>query len=158
VWHEHLLFTRAYRQFCAEVLQHNFDHHPELVPMDSQTEQFSAQYEETLRRYVAEFNVLPPPDIWGTPKFTLDVVPRSRRPRNMRDHTAPGSDALYLSFDGRDGGPSLRDLPEFGGGGGFLGGGGSDSWGGGDTGGDTGGDSGSGSGCSSSCGGGCGGE
>jgi len=156
VWHEHLLFTRAYRQFCKDVLEHDFDHHPELVPMDSQTALFSEQYEETLRRYVAEFNVLPPSDIWGTPKFTLEVVPRSGRARGSADRNAQGSsDALYLSFDGRDGGPSTLDLPEFGGGGGFSGGGGDASWG---AGGDSGGDAGSGSGCSSSCGGGGGGE
>jgi uncharacterized membrane protein YgcG len=154
VWHEHLLFTRAYRQFCKEVLHHDFDHHPELVPEDSQTALFSEQYEETLRRYVAEFNVLPPPDIWGTPKFTLEVKPRSRRPRGRNGSGSPDGDALYLSFDGVDGGPSTFDLSEFGGGGGFAGGGGSDSWGAGDSGGDAG----SGSGCSSSCGGGCGGE
>lgn len=156
VWHEHLLFTRAYRQFCTEVLEHDFDHHPELVPMDSQTALFSEQYEETMRRYVAEFNVLPPPDIWGTPKFTLEVTPRAQRAdRTRRDgRSGQDSDALYLSFDGRDGWPSTLDLPEFGGGG-FLGGGGGDSWG---AGGDAGGDAGSGTGCSSSCGGGCGGE
>jgi len=155
VWHEHLLFTRPYRQFCTEVLEHDFDHHPELVPMDSQTALFSEQYEETLRRYVTEFNVLPPSDIWGTPKFSLEVVPRSRRPRRGTDGDAHGGDGLYLSFDGRDGGPSTLDLAEFGGGGGFLGGGGGDSWGAGS---DAGGDAGSGTGCSSSCGGGCGGD
>lgn len=154
VWHEHLLFTRAYRQFCAEVLQHDFDHHPELVPMDSQTALFSDQYEETLRRYVAEFNVLPPSDIWGTPKFALEVVPRARR-AGRSSSAGRDSDALYLSFDGRDGGPSTLDLPEFGDGGGFGGGGGDASWG---SAGDSGGDAGSGSGCSSSCGGGCGGD
>jgi hypothetical protein len=148
VWHEHLLFTKPYREFCRDVLAHDFDHHPELVPVDTQTETFSQQYEETLRRYVQEFNVLPPPDIWGTPKFTLAVTPRAERPTPTGGH-----DPLYLSFDGRDGGPSTLDLPEFGGGGGFDGGGGGDAWGG-----DAGGDAGSGTGCSSSCGGGCGGD
>lgn len=145
VWHEHLLFTRGYREFCRDVLQHDFDHHPELVPVDAQTAAFSEQYERTLQRYVAEFNVLPPADIWGTPKFALEVTPRAKRPERRAE---TGGDApLYLWFDGRDGGPSTMDLPEFGGGGGFDGGGAGDSWG------DSG-DAGSGSGCSSSCGGG----
>lgn len=155
VWHEHLLFTKPYREFCRDVLHHDFDHHPELVPVDTQTEAFSQQYEQTLQRYVEQFNVLPPTDIWGTPKFTLQVTPRTKRPeRNVnRSDDVP----LYLSFDGRDGGPSTLDLPEFGGGGAFSGGGGGDSWGdSGDSSG--GGDAGGGSGCSSSCGGGCGGD
>jgi hypothetical protein len=103
---------------------------------------------------VAEFNVLPPPDLWGTPKFALEVLPRARR-SGRGTRTGRDGDALYLSFDGRDGGLSTLDLPEFGGGGGFSGAGGGDSWGAGS---DAGGDAGSGSGCSSSCGGGCGGE
>jgi hypothetical protein len=62
------------------VLQRDFDHHPELVPTDTMTAVFSEQYEETLRRYVAEFNVIPPTEVWGTPKFRLEITPRSRRP------------------------------------------------------------------------------
>jgi hypothetical protein len=79
-WHEHLLFTKPYREFCRDVLQHDFDHHPELVPLDTQTEAFRLQYEHTLLRDVEEFNVLPPTDIWGAPKFTLQVTPRAQRP------------------------------------------------------------------------------
>jgi hypothetical protein len=40
VWHEHLLFTRAYRDFCRDVLGRDFDHNPELVQSKSQTELF----------------------------------------------------------------------------------------------------------------------
>lgn len=34
VWHEHLLFSKAYREFCRDVLQRDFDHNPELIPSD----------------------------------------------------------------------------------------------------------------------------
>jgi hypothetical protein len=33
VWHEHLLFTKAYRDFCTDVPGFSFDHNPELIPM-----------------------------------------------------------------------------------------------------------------------------
>jgi hypothetical protein len=72
VWHEHLLFSRPYRQFCGDVLRQDFDHHPELVPAAEQTGQFRAQYEATLARYEEEFGVAPPPDIWCTPKFAAE--------------------------------------------------------------------------------------
>jgi hypothetical protein len=163
VWHQHLLFTKAYREFCTDILRRDFDHHPELVPMDTQTEVFSEQYEDTLRLYVAEFNKLPPKDIWGTPKFPLDArQPRRVKYADATGHT-PDNSPLYMSFVGSDGGSSSGgNFSEFGGGGGFSGGGGGDSWGSdSSTGSDStssGGDSGGGSGCSSSCGGGgCGG-
>src|SRR5687768_11716455 len=84
VWHQHLLFTKAYREFCTDVLERDFDHHPELVPVDTQTETFSEQYEDTLRLYVAEFNRLPPKDIWGTPKFALSVNRDAKEPRRVK--------------------------------------------------------------------------
>ena len=37
VWHEHQLFTQAYRSFCGEVLGRHFDHNPELIPLANQT-------------------------------------------------------------------------------------------------------------------------
>ena len=172
VWHEHLLFTKAYREFCDDVLRHDFDHHPELVPVDAQTEAFSAQYEATLRRYVAEFNVLPPRDIWGTPKFPLEIRRRDpRAPRRVEYSSVSGGDSpLYASFAGSDGSYG-GSFSEFGGGGGASGGGGGDSWGGdshghgggsdssgSDSSSDSGGGDSGGSSCSSSCGGGgCGG-
>src|SRR5262249_16118250 len=55
VWHEHLLFSRAYREFCASVLKRDFDHTPELVPVDEQTAAFSAQYQATRDLYKTEF-------------------------------------------------------------------------------------------------------
>lgn len=176
VWHEHLLFSKAYREFCRDVLQQDFDHHPELVPSDEQVAQYQRQYDDTLALYETEFNVAPPAAFWGTPKFAH----RDRRtPLSTRrvDAVADGVDPmpLYTYFSGSDasdaGGSAFG---EFGGGGGFSGGGGGSDWGdgasgadgdasggGGDSsGGDSGGgDSGGGSscssgGCSSSCGGG----
>ena len=159
VWHEHLLFTRAYREFCRDVLGRDFDHNPELLPTDDQTSVYAQQYEATLERYRTEFHVNPPYDIWGTPKFKWNGPPA------RHDTVGVGSDIgdvpLYTMFDGRGDTPGHYDMPEFNadGGGGFSGGGGGSDWGdshdsGSDAGsGDSGGDGG-GSGCSSGCGGG----
>ncbi len=163
VWHEHLLFSRPYREFCRDVLERDFDHNPELVPSDEQTEAFHSQYAATLEFYRDEFNVMPPADIWGTPKFATDdsriEMPEPAKRARDEGMVYSGGDApLFLLFDGEgadgDGGGSM---PEFGGGGGFSGGGSGNSWGdssgsgqGGDGGG---GDGGGGSGCSSGCGG-----
>ncbi len=166
VWHEHLLFTRAYREFCATVVQQDFDHHPELVPVDAQTAVFERQYEETLKRYYQEFHVMPPADIWGTTKFSPD---RRSAPYALwtASDSGGGDMPLYAMFDSSDGSSSHADMAEFsfGGGGGFSGGGGGSDWGGDDnsdsdsgsgdsSGGDSGGGDGGGSGCSSGCGGG----
>ncbi len=179
VWHEHLLFSRAYREFCRDVVGREFDHHPELLPTQGQTDVFEAQYAATLALYETEFNVRPPADIWGTPKFD-----RGRNPdapattrRGPGDGTSEGDAPLHTWFDGSDGGHSHHALPEFGGGGAFAGGGGGSDWGGhgsshahghstdgadathgdagssGEGGSGDGGSSDGGSGCSSSCGG-----
>lgn len=168
VWHEHLLFTRGYREFCRAVLERDFDHHPELVQSRSQTERFQAQYDRTLAFYVSEFNREPPADIWGTPKFRTTAT-RAPSPAPRTDDGGPRSSSAYereplFMLFGADGGSS--DAFHTGGGGGFSGGGSGDSWDGPSDGGadagaggdagsgsDSGGDSG-GSGCSSSCGGG----
>ncbi|WP_053333916.1 glycine-rich domain-containing protein [Gemmatimonas phototrophica] len=154
VWHEHVLFTKAYREFCRDVLQRDFDHHPELLATESQTALFAQQYDATLERYEVEFRVPPPVAIWGTPKFPREAS-AARRPQPATA-TDGGDVPLYAHFDGLGGTPGHHDMPEFGGGG-FSGGGGGDDWGnegaGGDGGGDSGGDGG-GSGCSSGCGGG----
>jgi hypothetical protein len=34
VWHEHLLFTKAYRDFCSDVPGFSFDHNPKLIPVN----------------------------------------------------------------------------------------------------------------------------
>ena len=180
VWHEHLLFSRAYREFCRDVLQHDFDHNPELLPSDGQTGVFQAQYEATLELYRLEFNVRPPDGIWGTPKFRWgSVQPIEDMPRKQRGDDSDtaflysSETPLYQHFDGGDSGSHHQNMTEFGGGGGFSGGGGGDGWGDGNShgssnvsgssdggsdsgsGGDSGGgDSGGGSGCSSGCGGG----
>ena len=159
VWHEHLLFTRAYREFCRDVLGRDFDHHPELMPSEEQTDVYAQQFQATLDRYFMEFHVMPPTDIWGTPKFKRDyTVVR-------KDESATvggGADLpLYAQFDGRGDNPSHHDMPEFSAdssGGGFSGGGGGSDWGdshsaeSGSGSGDSSSDGGSG--CSSGCGGG----
>ena len=175
VWHEHILFTRAYREFCNEVLGHLFDHDPELISVDEQTGVFQLQYLATLDLYNREFGYDPPDDIWGVPKFMRrEFRPGLARPRAKHvDGVAaafvPESTPLHQLFD-----PSTHsqnhlshsDGTHFGGGGGFGGGGAGQSWGDGQAnpvgdvsgGADAGGAScGGGSGCSSSScsGGGC---
>ncbi len=165
VWHEHLLFSRGYREFCRDVLERDFDHTPELVPDAQQTAQFEAQYESTLALYAHEFNVAPPVAFWGIPKFRSDRA-TAKKKRGGSTHPdggfGPNDDLpLYLYFDGSGGVDTHHQLAEFGGGGGFFGGGAGNDWGGdasssdagGDSGGDSGGGDGGGSGCSSGCGG-----
>jgi len=159
VWHEHLLFTRAYREFCRDVLGREFDHPPELMPSDDQTELYAQQFDATLDRYVSEFHVMPPGDIWGTPKFTR--VPTVARKEESVTVGGGADLPLYAQFDGRGDNPSHHDMPEFsvdGSGGGFSGGGGGSDWSGsnGAESSSSSSDSSSdgGSGCSSGCGGG----
>ncbi len=173
VWHEHLLFTRAYRDFCRDVLGRDFDHHPELMQSHSQTAHFQQQFTRTIDAYQFEFDRLPPADIWGTPKFTADQLAKdsaaSRRARAARERSRDeragsdvGSEPLH-SFFGSSGAGSSGDASVFGGGGGFSGGGSGDSWDGpatSDSGSsdssssDSGSSDSGGSSCSSSCGGG----
>lgn len=173
VWHEHLLFTRAYREFCRDVLGRDFDHNPELVQSKSQTELFQVQYAATLVLYYTEFHREPPADIWGTPKFKAGPIADRPSPRKRQsgdggsvgsDHSSSYESEPLHAFFG-DGDVGASGSFHTGGGGGFSGGGSSGSWddpsdhdGGAGHGGDS--DSGSdggdggGSGCSSSCGGG----
>ena len=163
VWHQHILFSRAYRNFCQEVIQYDFDHNPELLPADDQTGIFHAQYLDTLELYREEFGIDPPADIWGTPKF--DAMARyngyrSRKKANtalLLDGNIDGNSShdgpLYQSFDAHTDG-SFAEFVGFEGGDGG-GAGSSGSWSDGDGGSDgSGGDSGSCSSCSSGCGGG----
>lgn len=124
VWHEHLLFSRAYREFCRDVLRRDFDHNPELVPTTGQTDVFQAQYLETLDAYRAEFNREPPADVWSIPKFKATApapvtgVTKRTSPERSGDDTP-----LYMFFGGGGGSPEASsDNPEFGGGGSFGGG------------------------------------
>ena len=83
VWHQHILFTHGYWDFCKNVIQYPFNHSPELVPMSEQTSLFSAQYNATLELYRQEFGVDPPAEIWGTPKFNLAAVTAASRKRDQ---------------------------------------------------------------------------
>ena len=74
VWHEHQLFTKGYREFCANVLLQHFDHSPELIAFGDQNEAFSAQYQKTLAFYEHEFGTVPPPEIWGRTKFNPALI------------------------------------------------------------------------------------
>jgi hypothetical protein len=163
VWHEHILFSRGYREFCANVLTRDFDHSPELVPADDQNDVFASQYLQTLDAYRVESNAEPPADIWSVPKFQTAVVDaREKKRRTGEDLTTTTDTPLFMYFDG---GPSFdsSDGHSFGGGGEFAGGGADRSWGDGDSSGHAdatdAGDSGSGdsgsscssSSCSSSC-------
>ncbi len=74
VWHQHILFSKAYRFFCKEIIEYELDHTPELLPFDEQTKLFTSQYLNTLHLYEREFNRSPPSDIWSIPKFDPDLL------------------------------------------------------------------------------------
>jgi hypothetical protein len=158
VWHEHLLFTRAYREFCRDVLGRDFDHAPELLPVQEQTEEFHAQYAATLSLYFDEFHSPPPFEIWGAPKFgmhagSVKAAPRKKERRTRADDGSVYYDGspLHISVDSSD--LWSEGFEGFGGGGGFSGAGSSGDYSAADA---SSGDGGSG--CSSGCGGGgCGG-
>jgi uncharacterized membrane protein YgcG len=171
VWHEHLLFSRPYREFCDDVLGQAFDHNPELLPADDQTEVFNFQYEATLAAYEREFNMTPPADVWGATKFTRPDAARGRTVASSGDSSMVSTSddtPLYLLIpgDASVSGDSGHSMFDFGGGGAFSGGGGGSSWGdhsatpaddaSGTGSSDAGSSDGGSSGCSSSCsGGGC---
>jgi len=155
VWHEHLLFSKAYRDFCNEVLGQAFDHYPELISADEQTARFNSQYMETIMTYKKEFGLEPPEEIWGNTKFDKELIKYQAPGIKRKQKTDSSSDVitydntpLYNYFE--DG--SAADFPEFSGyeGGDAGGGGASGDWG--DSGSDSGGDGGGG--CSGGCGGG----
>jgi len=133
VWHEHLLFTKAYREFCADVIHHSFDHHPELIPISEQTSVFNAQYVDTLFLYKREFGIEPPSDIWSIPKFDPSTIlpgsyEKSKKKREeWGESTATGSDMPLIGFFDTDFQSDSSGFPEFGGGD-FGGGGAGDSW------------------------------
>lgn len=156
-WHEHILFSKAYREFCEQVIQQPFDHYPELVPMEDQTGRFSAQYLDTLALYKKELDQDPPADIWGNTKFDQELVKRNGYQSKKKESGTGGSgyddSPLYIHFESE----SASVYPEFSGynGGDFGGGGSSSDFSDSDAGStDSGGDGGS---CSGGCSGGCGG-
>lgn len=156
VWHEHILFSKAYREFCDQVIQQPFDHYPELVPMEDQTGQFSAQYLDTIELYKKEFDLEPPADIWGNTKFDQDRVKQNGYSSKKKEYSGDGgsydSTPLYSHFESEP----AASYPEFTGfGDGDFGGGGASGDFGSDSSSDGGGDSGGdGGGCSGGCGGG----
>jgi hypothetical protein len=168
VWHEHILFSRAYREFCRDVIQRDFDHNPELVPMAEQSDVFAQQYLDTLDAYRTEFNAMPPAEFWSDPKFRAPEKKRAPKKLDQAWSDSSGdSDPLYVHYASTsEMGVSSDSGFHFGGGGDFAGAGSGRSWGDSDSStndssGDSGGDSGSadsgsscGSSCSSSCGGG----
>jgi len=132
VWHEHLLFSRAYREFCTTVIQYDFDHHPELVPITDQTGTFNAQYLDTIKLYKTEFGVDPPSAVWSVPKFDKKAVPvvgyesQKKRSNVMYMEETP----LCAYFDSSEISDQSNAFPEFNdfGGGSFGGAGASESW------------------------------
>ena len=132
VWHEHLLFSRPYREFCDSVLERPFDHNPELIPADDQTDVFNLQFEATLDAYEREFNATPPADVWGKTKFDRPPI-RRRRTESDGSSTliATGeSDApLYTMFESDSSHGGHSGGFHFGDGAGFSGGGGGSDWG-----------------------------
>ena len=163
VWHEHLLFSKAYRAFCSDIIEYTFDHNPELIPVANQTAQFSSQFLDTIELYKTEFNMDPPGDIWGITKFNKEEITAGKKSSRKKEPvTEPGNNyhypdalPLFTYFEGS----GSESTPEFSGfdGGNFGGGGSSGGWGSPDSNGtgDSGGDGGSGSGgCSGGCGGG----
>lgn len=156
VWHEHILFSAGYRKFCEDIIQFDFSHNPELIPVIKQTDIFQIQYFNTIELYEKEFGAKPPADIWDTTKFaevkkkhsTSDTVFVVGENDGSLISLFPSADSSAFEFGGG----------EFGGGG--ADGGwddGSDAVSDGDgSGGDSAGDGGSS--CSSSCGSSCGGD
>ena len=151
VWHQHILFSAAYRKFCDEVLEQNFDHYPEIINNADQTGVFQQQWNDTSELYIREFGFSPREDIWGKPKFDAKKIKESnyvsqRKPTSYTDDlpliALLGTNA---DFSGLGMSSSVGDT-----GGSFSGG---DSGGSGSSG-----SCGGGSGCSGGgCGGGCGG-
>lgn len=156
VWHEHLLFTKAYREFCKQVIACDFDHHPELLPVDSETDIFHAQYNDTLDLYRSEFGKEPVTAVWQQTKYQkenpekINALSRKKITQTDYNGNTDYSNALplYTFFDNPDGTNDVFagfDNGDFDGGG--AGGDFGDSADGGCDGGD-------GGGCSSGCGGG----
>ncbi len=161
VWHEHILFTNAYNNFCKEIIEYQFDHYPELINVEEETEIYNAQYIKTIELYISEFGKLPPADVWNITKYDKEKVAEDFTNLQKKNNTANlyycnntyGNDfALYESFDAAA--LSQGQFAEFGGGD-AGGGGASGSWSDVSSEGTGDGDSGDGgSGCSSGCGGG----
>lgn len=151
VWHEHILFSKAYREFCNDVIQHQFNHHPELIPFEEQTNQYRSQFEKTIDLYKFEFGEKPPSEIWDDTKYK-----KAKGKKRKSESDVSGWDSSSYSDSCGEGGTPLYEYFE--GGGGFFGGGGaSGKWSDGcvisDSSGSSGESGGDGGGCSGGCGG-----
>jgi hypothetical protein len=112
VWHQHILFSKAYRSFCTDIIEYDFDHTPELIASGNQTGTFSAQYFDTLELYRKEFGVDAPATIWGTPKFDEQALAVANYRSKKKEKAISGYDGsgaiysdvgLYQSFDTNSG-------------------------------------------------------
>jgi hypothetical protein len=99
------LFTKAYRQFCDEIINYDFQHHPELIVNDEQTKNFALQYVSTLVLYQEEFGVYAPNAIWSIPKFNeeqleaikqLDYTKTTRKKARTSDTTTSSGDIIFV--------------------------------------------------------------
>lgn len=63
-WHQHILDTRAYAEFCQNALGRSFLHHRPGRGSAQEREQFAKQYARTLELYRSTFGQEPPADIW----------------------------------------------------------------------------------------------
>jgi hypothetical protein len=61
-WHQHLLYTRSWSDFCANVLRRPLHHEPSKGGADEQS-RFRTGYAQTLQSYRSFFGE-PPEDIW----------------------------------------------------------------------------------------------
>ncbi|MEO6252427.1 MAG: hypothetical protein ABIO79_03945 [Ferruginibacter sp.] len=156
VWHEHLLFSRAYREFCDQVIAYQFDHNPELVPMSDETGRFNAQYLDTIEFYASEFGFEPPTAIWGETKFDKEKLKAKNYTSRQKTIYSFDSQNTYYSDGSLSGYFGGSDATEFGGGD-FGGGGASGGWSDGNANDSGSSDSGDGGGDSGGCSGGCGG-
>ena len=119
VWHEHLLFSKGYRDFCSEVIGRDFDHNPELIPVDEVTATFKENYLQTLALYRFEFGMEPPAEIWYATKFSGPAQPRKNSDEDDSTSTDFGDSPLCGFFEStEDSSPSFDfDGGDFGGGG-----------------------------------------
>jgi hypothetical protein len=97
IWHEHLLFSKAYRDFCEQIIQYQFDHYPELLPMELNTKKYEAQYKRTIQLYIQEFGIAPPENIWGIAKFKLEDK-KNWQTQTVADCTSDYADEIHLHF------------------------------------------------------------
>ncbi len=117
VWHEHLLFSKGYRDFCTEIIKRDFDHNPELVPVSEQTSIFNRQYQDTLELYKKEFGVDPPSDIWSITKFNAEKVQTEGYESVKKQKSVSGSSyaddsmPLFMYFDSNN--YQGQSFPEF---------------------------------------------